>query len=104
MLRLWRSRSAILMMQDHDALTFMYPEDREAEIIPAILAELLEDIPLAHGRVMRIPYDCKTGWNKGDYSETNPDGLREYQGEDERTRTPEVSLMDRILRSGNGRA
>ena len=34
MLRIWRQRTAILMMQDHDALTFQYPEHLESEILP----------------------------------------------------------------------
>src|SRR5216684_8025729 len=92
MLRIWRKRTAILMMQDHDALTFMYPEEIESEIIPAIQADLVEEIPLKNGRTLAIPYDCKTGWNKGDYSEKNLDGLKDFHGHDERQRTPEVSL------------
>lgn len=97
MLRIWRSRHAILMFQDHDALTFMYPEADEDHVLPALQSLLTETIPLHHGRTMTIPYDCKTGWNKGDYSEANPDGLKDYHTKDQRTRTPEVSLMDRIL-------
>jgi DNA polymerase-1 len=104
MLRIWRKRTAILMMQDHDALTFMYPEELEDEIIPALQEDLVEEIPLQHGRVLRIPYDCKVGWNKGDVSEANPDGLKDYAGQDQRRRQPQVSLLDRILRRGNGRA
>lgn len=104
MLRIWRKRTAIVMMQDHDALTFMYPEELEDEIIPALQEDLIEEIPLQHGRTLRIPYDCKVGWNKGDVSEANPDGLKDYTGQDQRKRTPQVSIMDRILRRGNGRA
>src|SRR5258707_3498539 len=103
MLRIWRKRTAILMMQDHDALTFMYPEELEDEIIPAIQADLVEEIPLKNRRVLKIPYDCKVGWNKGDVSETNPDGLQDYQGHDERKRTPEVPILDRMLRRVNSR-
>src|SRR6266705_4764533 len=97
MLRIWRKRTAILMMQDHDALTFMYPEELEDEIIPAIQADLVEEIQLKNGRTLRIPYDAKVGWNKGDVSKTNPDGLKDYQDHDERKRTPEVPFMDRML-------
>ena len=101
MLRIWRKRTAVLMMQDHDALTFMYPEELEDEIIPAIQRDLIEPIPLQHGRTLAIPYDCKVGWNKGDYSDSNPDGLKEYQGSDQRTRTPQVSILDRIIHRSN---
>src|SRR6267142_2200488 len=67
MLRIWRKGIAIVMMQDHDAITFMYPEDTEDEVIPILAEELLEDFPLQHGRSLCIPYDCKVGWNKGEY-------------------------------------
>lgn len=98
MLRIWGSRTAILMMQDHDALTFMYPEDREDEIVPKLMSMLGEDLPLSHGRTMRIPYDCKTGWNKGDWNATtNPDGLKDFVGHDPRKRQPQVRLLDRIF-------
>ena len=26
-------------------------------------------VELAGGRILRIPYDCKTGWNKGEYDD-----------------------------------
>ena len=100
MLRIWLRGIAIQMMHDHDALTFMYPEDREAEVVPILSEALLEDIPLSHGRTLRIPYDCKTGWNKGDFhASTNPDGLKDYIGEDKRRRTPQVRLLDRVIRA-----
>jgi len=101
MLRSWRKRTAILMMQDHDALTFMYPEELEDEVIPMLQTDLMEEIPLAHGRTLSIPYDCKVGWNKGEWGENNPDGLKDWQGHDERKRSPKVSILDRIIRGGH---
>ena len=103
MLRIWRQRIAIVMMQDHDAITFMYPEEAEDEIIPQLQKVLVEEIPLEHGRTLSIPYDCKVGWNKGnfdyDHPEINPDGLKDYEGHDKRKRQPQVSIMDRIITS-----
>ena len=99
MLRIWRERRVILMMHDHDALTWTYPEEREDEIIPDLLKQHTIEIPLAKGRTLAIPYDCKTGWNKGNYNaKTNPDGLKDYEGRDQRKRSPQVSLLDRIVR------
>lgn len=96
MLRVWRERRAILMMHDHDATTWMYPEEQEDEIVPYLQKALVHEIPLKNGRTLSIPYDCKTGWNKGDYdAQTNPDGLKDYVGKDKRTRTPQVGIMDR---------
>lgn len=98
LLRIWRRRYVIIIMHDHDALTFMYPEEVEDEIIPKIMEDLIVTIPLAKGRELKIPYDCKVGWNKGEYdAEKNPYGLRDYKGHDERTRPPATSVVDRLL-------
>ncbi len=109
MLRIWRwskqhYAQVSMVMHDHDALTFMYPEALEDEIIPILQEMLVEEIPLAHGRTLSIPYDCKVGWNKGDYDATkNADGLRDYTGaKDKRTRRPQVSLLDSILHRVHG--
>src|SRR6267154_115836 len=94
MLRIWRQRPCLIMMQDHDALTFMYPEDKEDEVISKLQQLLVEELPLQHGRTLAIPYDCKVGWNKGEYCcgeknnpackdckrEINLDGLKDYEG------------------------
>ncbi len=105
MLRIWRKGIAIVMMHDHDALTFQYPEEREDEVLPLLLAELVEPIPLNGGRILAIPYDCKVGWNRGEYDydnpDKNPDGLKDWNGNDKRKRTPEIGLLDRRIRRGN---
>ena len=66
MLRIWLAQTATIMFQDHDALTFQYPEHLEDEIVPIIQKQLVQTVPLKDGREMRIPFDCKVGWNKGD--------------------------------------
>lgn len=99
MLRIWRKNIAIVSMHDTDALTFMYPESTEDTIIPILQQALLENIPLKTNRTLTIPYDCKVGWNKGDWhGEKNPDGLKDYYEHDERKRSPKVGLLDRIVR------
>lgn len=99
MLNIWQANTATLLMHDHDALTFQYPEEMEDEIIPQLLEALVIPIPLEHGRELRIPYDCKVGWNRGEYNEkTNPDGLKDYQPSDQRRRQPKMSILDRKLR------
>lgn len=105
-LRVWRARYAILVMHDHDALIFMYPENLEDEIVPQLQHDLVETIPLANGRMLRIPYDCKVGWNKGEYdAKTNIDGLRDYiPGDQGRRRRPKVSILDRVIRPKHERA
>ena len=98
MLNIWHARNATLYMHDHDALTVQYPEALEDEIIPLLLKQLEVPVTLKHGRTLVIPYDCKTGWNRADYSKTNPQGLRDYKGHDERKREKEVGILDRKLR------
>lgn len=102
MLNIWNRRDAIVMFQDHDAITTMYPEEQEDEIIPKLQKQLEFPIQLKHDRTLLVPYDCKVGWNKGDFDEKNPgknpDGLKEFYGHDERKRTPKMHLLDRVVR------
>ena len=108
MLRIWRWAKAnnepvIIMMKDHDAITFMYPEHLEETYVPLLREMLVEEVPLKYGRTLRIPYDCQVGWNKGEYDEaTNPDGLKDYKGKDQRTRSPKVKLLDRVIHRRHG--
>lgn len=106
MIQHWRTRDTQLLMQDHDAVTVQYPEEQEDEIIPKVLSALAVSVPLKHGRVMNIPYDCKVGWNKADvvYDKDgnvigNPDGLKDYRPGDKQRRSEEVSILDRPVRS-----
>lgn len=107
MLRIWRWAKAnhlpiYVVLHDHDALTIMYPEEMEDEVVPKLMEMLVEEVPLANGRAMKIPYDCAVGWNKGKYdARENPEGLRDYKGTDERRRPKEVSIMDRVFRRAN---
>jgi len=96
MLRIWSSRDAIVMLQDHDAITIQYPEEREDDIVPKIFKQLEGPIELKGGRTLLIPYDCKVGWNKGDYHpDHNPQGLKDYAPNDQRKRQTPVGIMDR---------
>jgi DNA polymerase-1 len=99
MLNIWRKGYVIIMLQDHDALTFMYPEEMEDELIPQIMQDLIVRVPLSGGRELAIPYDCKVGWNRGDYdATTNPEGLKDYQGTEKRKRQTQAGVLDRVIR------
>ena len=98
MLNVWRQRNCTLLMQIHDAVLVQYPEELEDEVIPLIKEQLCHRIELKHGREFVIPYDCKTGWNWGNWSKENPDGLKAYSPGDKRKRTPPVKLLDRRFR------
>jgi DNA polymerase-1 len=103
MRHIWHQNYVTIMMHEHDALTFQYPAELEDTIIPRIMQDLIVTIPLKHGRELRIPYDCKVGWNKGEYdASTNPEGLKEYTGHDARARAKEVGILDRVIRRAHG--
>lgn len=112
MLQVWRERDCELLLQVHDAIIVQFPEEKEDEVIPKILAQLRYPVALDHGRQLVIPYGAKTGWNFGNYccgDKTNPackncpargiknvDGLKKYKpGQDKRKRTEEVHILDR---------
>lgn len=109
MINIWLHRTGTLYANDHDALTIQYPEEMEDEVIPQLQEQLRQPIELEGGRIFEIPYDCRTGWNKGEYCcgqnpkckgcerEVNPDGLKEYKPNDERSRTQEVPILDRVF-------
>jgi DNA polymerase I len=98
MLRVWTAGDCQLLMQNHDSILVQYPEEKEDEIVQKIQSLLYHEILLKHNRTLTIPYGCKTGWNWGDFSESNPDGLQKYGAEDKRRRTPEVHILDRKVR------
>jgi len=105
LLNIWRKNYVTIVLQDHDALTFMYPEEVEDELIPRIMDDLIVQVPLKNGRTLAIPYDCKVGWNRGDYdAQTNPEGLKDYTigQSDKRRRKEEAGVLDRVVRRAYG--
>lgn len=94
MLQLWRERVCILLMQIHDAVIVQYPEELEDKIIPQIKKLLEHRVELKNGRGLVIPYGCKTGWNWGEWTKENPNGLKSYKGGDKRKRIEEAELVD----------
>lgn len=85
-LNLWRANRVQLLMQVHDSILFQFPEELEDEIIPWALETLKTHLVLKKGREFFVPTDAKTGWNWGNYSEANPDGLKKWKGGDDRKR------------------
>jgi DNA polymerase I len=103
MIRIWRDcklnhRPIHIVMHDHDALTFMYPEELEDEVVAYLQRMLVVAVPLANGRELRIPYDVEVGWNKGHFDPVkNPEGLQAYRGPDSRKRQPIRNLVTHLL-------
>jgi len=96
-LKLWRADRVQLLVQVHDSILFQYPEELEDEIVPWALEELKVPLVLARGRDFVVPTEAKTGWNWGNFSEDNPDGLKKWKGGDDRKREEtnfQLSLMD----------
>lgn len=86
MLAVWRAELAQIMIQVHDSLLLQVREEQADELIPKILQTMRVTIPLAKGRDFIVPLDAKVGWNWGDHSEANPDGMMKYKGADGRKR------------------
>ena len=79
--RVWRSLPVRVIAQVHDALYFLYREDADEDQIIRQALELIS-IPLEDeksGRTYTVPGEAKVGWNWGNYSESNPDGLKKYK-------------------------
>lgn len=97
MLNVFRANSCQLLMQIHDAILVQYPESREDEVIPLVQSQLRQVIELRHGRQLIMPFDVKSGWNWGNWSKENVDGLKSYSPGDKRRRTPKVPILDRVV-------
>lgn len=94
--RLWHNVPEVkILAQVHDAVLFMFPEEGEKEIIPKVTSTL--EIPIkVHDRTMVIPAEANTGWNWGHEDDTNPGGIREWSGEDDRKRPKQSDLLDAL--------
>lgn len=96
-LRLWRANKVQLLVQVHDSILFQFPEHLRNEIVPWALETLRTRFLLERGREFVVPTEAKVGWNWGNHSEDNPDGLMKWKGGDGRNRTEtqfQLSLYD----------
>jgi len=88
-----------VMIQVHDAVLIMYPEEKETEVLEAV-KKILRFTFTLNGRTFSIPVEAKSGWNWSNYDENkNPDGLKLYNGTESRTRqrSATTTLMDARL-------
>lgn len=86
-IKLWRADRVQLLIQVHDSILLQYREEDEAEIIPWALEALKAPLVLERDRKFTVPTEAKVGWNWGDFSEKNPDGLMKWKGGDDRKRS-----------------
>ena len=75
-----------LLAQVHDSLLFEIDAECEDDFVPWLVETLRVKVPLVAGREFYVPTEAKTGWNWGDFSPKNPDGMRKYKGADTRQR------------------
>lgn len=94
-----------VLLQVHDAALVEYDDNADEEILlPKLLSAIETPITLKHKdqtRILRIPSEAKIGWNWGDWSQDNPDGLRKWTPKklDQRRRQgdPQGSVLDRRI-------
>lgn len=96
-------RQVQFLAQVHDAILVQYKEELEDEIIPLLLALLPHPLK-ARDREVIIPCTADVGWNwskhdpkKKLWADTNPDGLMEYNGHDNRQRTEVIEAKANLL-------
>ncbi len=97
MLNLWRENRVQILAQGHDAILFQFKEEDEAEIVPWAMEATGTKLVLAKDREFEVPREAKVGWNWGEVSDSNPDGLTKWKGHDDRKRQVtnfQLSLAD----------
>lgn len=95
--RVWKHMGGTVQLlgQVHDAIYGQYLEtEDEQTLLPAIMEHL--KVPLHHGtRTMTVKSEAKVGWNWGNFSAKNPDGLKKfalYQRDNRKRHTGETKL------------
>ena len=78
MLALWRLNIVQILLQVHDSILVQYPEEKEDEIIPKVLAAMRVPLELEGGRQFIVPLEVQVGWNWSKKSEDNPNGLSKW--------------------------
>lgn len=97
LLKLWRADRVQLLGQVHDSVLFQFPEHLRGEIVPWAVEQAQTKLVLERGREFVVPIEAKTGFNWGNHSNDNPDGLKKWRGGDARKRTEtqfQLSLSD----------
>lgn len=84
---LWRHKDGKyfqLHIQVHDSILLSIPDGTDDELIPLANELMRVPIELAQGREFIIPVDAQLGWNWGYASDSNPNGLINWTGKDDR--------------------
>lgn len=86
MWRIWRHMPQVQLLHEvYDAVYVQYRPEAERAVIAKV--QELASVALHHnGRKFVVPVDVKVGWNWGEASESNPEGLAKWRGADARHR------------------
>ena len=78
--RVWKYvKDVQLLAQTYDSITFQYPESLdENEVLSRVLEQF--DVTFRHpsGQLFCVPGEAKVGWNWGNASPSNPEGLSKW--------------------------
>lgn len=85
-MNIWRDGRTQLLLQVHDSILIQCPVERMPETVEWALEALKVPLELKGGRKFVVPTEAKVGFNYGDYSENNVDGLKKWKGSDDRVR------------------
>lgn len=84
-LRVWRELPLVRpVAQVHDALLAQVPEENLAPTIDRMIELMTVNVPLLDNRPYAIPVDAQVGWNWGKMTKSNPDGMKNWTGTDNR--------------------
>lgn len=86
LLRVWEANRVWLHLQVHDSILCQYREEEENEIVPWLIEVMRERLVLAKGREFVVPIEAKVGFNWGEYSDKNPNGLIKWKGQPDNRR------------------
>ena len=86
LMNLWRTGEVELLIQVHDSILFQFSQRKSSTILPMALEALSTRMELKEGRIFTVGTEGATGWNWGYGSKENPDGLKTWQGSEDRKR------------------
>jgi len=93
--KVWDKANPIeLVSQVHDSILFQYDPRDESWLLPEIQKLLQVVIPI-NGEDCKIGVDIQAGWNWGKFSTSNPFGLKDWNGTDDRLAPKKSSILDR---------
>ena len=96
--RVWRRMPQVeLLAQTYDSITFQFREGDEQRVVQEALEHIRVELVSPQGRSYVVPGEAKTGWNWGNASQMNPEGLRKWSLQESDSRQRVVGLERRMF-------